>query len=88
MSMKADQRVQLTIPYPSHIPRARGIHAVNRFSGYCRVDMSTFDIETIDEAAALVGITRSAFIRWVAVQSAKEIINGSQPVPEPTQAEP
>ena len=64
----------VTIPYPSYIPRARGIYAVDRLGGYVRILVSHDEQELIEKAAAQVGISKSSFGRWCVVQAAVKIL--------------
>lgn len=70
-----DSRVQITIPFPSHIPRARGIHAVGKFGTLFKAKCTVEEKELVQQAADAIGITYSEFIRWCAVYSAKEILD-------------
>ena len=77
-----DDRISLTIPFPSHIPRARGRHAVGKFREFWRVYLAEGDKDLLREAAAYVGISDSAFIRWVALHAAKEVMKHAAPIEE------
>lgn len=68
----------LTIPYPSYIPRARGIHAVGKFGSLLKAKCSVAERQLVIEAAAKANISVAEFIRWCAVQCAKEITNVQQ----------
>lgn len=73
-----DNRLTITIPIPSYIPRARGIHAVGKFGTLFKAKCTLAEKELVQAAAEHMGITYSEFIRWVATQSAKEILNVPQ----------
>lgn len=77
-----DQRVQIVIPFPSQMPRGRGIHAVSKDYGSVRSDLTTTEDEIVSEAAAKCGLTKSMFIRSVIVHAAKEVLNNEH-VSEP-----
>lgn len=67
--------ITVTIPWPSYIPRARGIHALGKFGTLLKAKCSLSDKELVQQAAEVCGITPSEFIRWCAVMAAKEITN-------------
>lgn len=79
-----DDRISLTIPYPSYIPRARGIHAVAKFGTQLIAKVSKADFDLVDEAAAKTGVKRAEFVRWCAVQTAREVLKHVEPEPDPT----
>lgn len=64
----------ITIPYPSYIPRARGIHAVDKFGTILKAKCSLDEFNAVQDAADKVGVSRAEFIRWCVVHSAKEIL--------------
>lgn len=66
--------VQITIPYPSYIPRGRGIHAVGKFGSLLKAKCSIAEFEEVQRAADYIGISRSEFIRWSAVKVAAEVL--------------
>lgn len=66
----------VTIPYPSYIPRSRGIYAVDKLGGYVRILVTQDEQELIEEAARKVGISKSSFGRWCVVQTAVMILKG------------
>jgi hypothetical protein len=70
-----DTRIQITIPFPSYIPRARGIHAVGKFGTQFKAKCSLTEKEIVDKAADAIGITSSEFVRWCVVKSAEEVLN-------------
>lgn len=78
-----DTRVTITIPFPSYIPRARGIHAVGKFGTIFKAKCSLAEKEVVQQAADKIGISPTELIRWSAVHVAKEILNVPVPVPEP-----
>ena len=67
----------VTIPYPSYIPRSRGIYAVDRLGGYVRILVSHDEQELIERAARQVGISKSSFGRWCVVYAAVQILKES-----------
>jgi hypothetical protein len=69
-----DQRIELTIPFPSQMPRGRGIHAVSKDYGSVRSDLSVDEQDLVEEAAAKCGLSKSMFIRSVIVHAAKEVL--------------
>lgn len=65
----------LTIPYPNHIPRARGIHSTNYLDGEpIRFRCNQFEEKAIKQAAELCGMSVSGFVRWTASKAADEVI--------------
>lgn len=71
-----DDRITVTIPFPSYIPRARGIHAVGKFGTLLKAKCTLAEKELVQQAADQVGVSYSEFIRWCATKCAKEITNG------------
>lgn len=71
-----DDRLTLTIPFPSYIPRARGIHAVGKFDTQFKAKCTLEEDEMLQRAANQLQITRSEFIRWVVTYAAKEVLDG------------
>jgi hypothetical protein len=67
-------RVRLAIPWPSYVPRARGIHAIGKFGARYIVKTSIEDFNLIRQAAAKCGVTETEFNRWAMVQVAKEVM--------------
>jgi hypothetical protein len=68
----------VTIPFPSHIPRARGVHAVGRFGTLLKTRCSETDKELVQQAADLCGVSYGEFIRWVCVHAAKRITDNER----------
>lgn len=64
------------IPWPSDIPRARGIHSTNQLDGgTLRFRLNAADTAAIERATEIAGVNSvSAFTRWVTVKAAYEII--------------
>jgi hypothetical protein len=71
---QAIEVLTITIPFPSHIPRARGIHAVGKFGTVLKAKCSRDEEEAVQAAADKLGLTKSEFIRWCSVYSAREIM--------------
>lgn len=72
--MAHDGRIELTVPFPSYIPRARGIHAVGKFGTVLKAKCSLDEKEVVRKAAEEAGVTLAEFIRWCAVYCAKEVL--------------
>lgn len=64
----------LTIPLPSYIPRARGIHAVGKFGSLLKAKCTPREKELTQHAADHLGISHAEFIRWCATWCAKEVL--------------
>ena len=64
----------ITIPVPSYIPRARGIHAVGKFGTILKAKCSVAEEEIVQRAADKLGISKSEFIRWSSVHVAREVM--------------
>lgn len=80
MSGSQDNRLSLTIPFPSYIPRARGIHAVGKFGSMFKAKCTVEEKDLVQQAAEQIGISPTEFVRWVATHSAKEVLrNVSEP---------
>jgi uncharacterized protein (DUF1778 family) len=73
--MSHDSRLTLTIPFPSYIPRARGIHAVGKFNSRLKATCSIEEKEIVQRAAEAAGVSYAEFIRWTAVKVAMEVLN-------------
>jgi len=78
--VRSDQRVSLTIPFPSYEPRTRGIHAKDKFGTYWKVKCSLEEENLVNEAAAKAGLTKSEFVRWCAVKAARKVVDDVDPV--------
>jgi hypothetical protein len=72
--MAHDGRLTLTIPFPSYIPRGRGIHAVGKFGSIFKAKCSLEEKDIVQRAAEHISISPSEFIRWCAVKCAKEVL--------------
>jgi hypothetical protein len=70
----AIEELTITIPFPSHIPRARGIHAVAKFGTILKAKCSRSEEEAVLAAADKLGLSKAEFIRWCSVYCAKEIL--------------
>lgn len=70
-----DTRLQVTIPFPSYIPRARGIHAVGKFGSLLKAKCTVEELDLVQMAADAANVSRAEFIRWSAVHVAKEILH-------------
>jgi hypothetical protein len=75
MSDTRDDRLTLTIPFPSYIPRARGIHAVGKFGTQFKAKCTEAEKEALFAAAEMIGISVTDFIRWTVVKAAQEVLN-------------
>lgn len=71
---KHDDRVTITIPFPSYIPRARGIHAAGKFGTLFKAKCTQAEKELVQRAADAIGISPTEFIRWCCTHSAKEVL--------------
>lgn len=71
---KHDDRLSITIPFPSYLPRARGIHAVGKFGSMFKAKCTVEEKELVNGAAAHIGVTPTEFIRWCSVHVAKEVL--------------
>lgn len=63
----------VTIPIPCEVPRARGIHSTDQFGTCVRARVHDTELQLIEQEATELGVTVSAFIRWCAYQTAKEL---------------
>lgn len=79
MTVAKDQRYKLTIPYPSHLPRGRGISATGKFSE-CKLKMSCTleEKQLLVDAAAKALVSQSEFVRWCVLHTAKEVLKDEQ----------
>lgn len=71
----ADQNdaVFVTVLAPMHSPRARGIYASGNLGDNVRVRMSLEDRKLIERHANTRGMSKAEFMRWCAVNVAKEL---------------
>lgn len=69
-----DDRLTLTIPFPSYIPRARGIHAVGKFGTQFKAKCTQAEREQVLEACDKLGMSLAEFVRWCSVHCAKEVL--------------
>lgn len=66
--------LRLTIPYPSYLPRARGIHAVGKFGTLLKAKCTLEEKDLVQQAATQAGVTPSEFIRWCSCWCAREVL--------------
>ena len=64
----------LTIPVPSYIPRARGIHAVGKFGSLLKAKCTPLEKDLSQQAADKLNISHAEFIRWCVTWCAKEVL--------------
>lgn len=69
---------QVTIPTPMHTPllrgaQARGPHALGPLGANLRVRVSKVDNEIITDVVKQLGMKRAEFIRWCAVEVARQL---------------
>lgn len=64
----------VTIPFPSYIPRGRGIHAVGKFGSMLKAKCALAEEEIVQRAADHINISKAEFIRWCAVNVAREVM--------------
>lgn len=69
-----DDRITITIPFPSYIPRARGIHAVGKFGTLFKAKCTEAEKELIQTAADTIGVSATDFVRWCVTHCAKEVL--------------
>jgi hypothetical protein len=69
-----DGRLTVTIPFPSYIPRARGIHAVGKFGTLFKAKCTLEEKELVQQAADRLGISATELIRWSSTHVAKEVL--------------
>lgn len=68
------EELTVTIPFPSHIPRARGIHAVGKFGTILKSKCSLDEEQLVQSAADKIGVSKAELIRWCVVHVAKEVM--------------
>jgi hypothetical protein len=83
MADLTDVQLTLTIPYPSYIPRARGIHAVGKFGTLFKAKCTLAEKGIVQQAADKLDITPTEFIRWCVVHCAKEVLRDGEQTDEP-----
>ena len=62
--------VKLSIPLPSPIPRARGIHSTGGFGGNIRVRCTDDEKLLVQSEANYLGLTLASFSRWCITHAA------------------
>ena len=60
----------ISIPLPSSIPRARGVHSTGGFGGNIRVRCSDQEKLLVQSEAKELGLTLASFSRWCIVHAA------------------
>lgn len=68
-----DPPLKITIPYPSHIPRRRGINSSAHRGGNLRVRCSNAEYDFIQREAELCGLSLAGYCRWVIIQTARAL---------------
>lgn len=68
------QQLTITIPYPSYIPRARGIHAVNKFGTRLKATCNQEEVDALRAAAAHIGISQAELIRWACLHVSRAVL--------------
>lgn len=71
--MGDDLILSLTIPIPCDPPRARGIYSTYKYGRSVHCRMLEVEYQEIKREAEHIGVSTSAFIRWCAVQAAREL---------------
>ena len=79
-----DPPLKITIPLPTEPPILRGIHATTKSGGNLRVRCSNAEYALIQQEAAKIGMTISAFMRIVGRSVARALkdhrVNGSNSI--------
>ncbi len=75
MSPNPDFVLSIIIPIPTHIPRARGVHATGTFGAETRVRLHNDELVLIQQQADALGVTVANFIRHCTVETAKALDN-------------
>lgn len=70
--------LKIEIPFPSYIPRARGIHAVNKLNSCVKVHLSHDEKTLLEQCCEEVGLSQSNFLRWLSVHAATHILKGKE----------
>ena len=73
MSEKYDPPIKVSIPIPSHIPQARGIHATSGYGGNLRVRCTNDEYDLAQEEAKRLGLTLAGFCRWSIIHVAEAL---------------
>lgn len=75
--MSVDE-LKIVIPYPSYIPRARGIHAVNKLNSCVKVHLSYDEKEILERCCDALGLSQSNLLRWLSVYAATQILKDKE----------
>lgn len=75
MPVNEEQGVPLsvTIPIPSHIPRARGVNSTYSYGAVVQVRLHKDEVALIQREADRLGVPRSGFIRWCTLYVAQAL---------------
>jgi hypothetical protein len=63
----------VTVPAPMPMEQRRGVRNLHSHGAPLAVRIHVDDIELLDAEAAILGVTRAAFIRWFAVLGAQAL---------------
>jgi hypothetical protein len=64
----------LTIPCPLELSRKRGIFSKKSEDFPASIRLTPHDRDLVEQAAQTVGVSFSTFVRWCAIQSARELL--------------
>lgn len=73
MSQEYTPPAFITIRAPMQIDRARGVYATTTLASPLKVRISELDAKLLREEAAALNMTVSNFVRWTALQTAREL---------------
>ncbi len=68
----------VTVAVPHSIRAIAGIHSSYEDAIWLNMRASELDRELIEKAAAICDVTRSMFVRWVALSAAKQVIQAME----------
>jgi hypothetical protein len=63
----------LTIPCPIELSRKRGVFSKKSEDFPSSIRLTPHDKELIEKEAKLIGVSFSTFVRWTAIQTAREL---------------
>jgi len=72
-NMTYDPPLNLSIPLPCSIPRARGLHSTGGFGGNLRVRCTDDEKLLVQSEAHKLGLTLSSFSRWCIIHAAQSL---------------
>ena len=68
-----DPPTTITIPVPFEVTRTRGRHSTSALPGFLHTRMNKMDLGLLEEESRMLGMSPSAFVRFVVLQTARKL---------------